>query len=147
MSLALMAHRMKRMMCSRVVGPVDCQTSMRAWVSCSTVVLCSSISQLQKSIPGPDVGWQHAGDDVRQVCQHRTGRRPQQRPQPGRDLRGPRGVAKVGPQVTQEVGVDDVVGDGVVEPGHQVGDRGRHVLLADLVRGNAVDSQERWACP
>jgi hypothetical protein len=45
-----MAHLMKRMMCSRVVGPVDCHRSMWAWVSCSTVVLCSAVSQLQNSI-------------------------------------------------------------------------------------------------
>jgi hypothetical protein len=50
MSLALTAHRMKRRMCSLVVGPVDCHRSMWPWVTCSTVVLCSAVSLLQNSI-------------------------------------------------------------------------------------------------
>jgi hypothetical protein len=37
-------------MCSRVEGPVDCQISIWAWVTCSTAVLCSAASQLQNSI-------------------------------------------------------------------------------------------------
>jgi hypothetical protein len=46
----LMAHLMKWMMCSRVVGPVNCHKSICAWVSCSTVTPCPAVSQLLNSI-------------------------------------------------------------------------------------------------
>ena len=49
-SLVLIAHRMNRTMCSRVVGPLACHRSMCDWVSSSIEVACSAVSQLQNSI-------------------------------------------------------------------------------------------------